>query len=155
MRKHISIKAIHKLVDNALNCLFTIDSYLLINDANERAITHRLACYLQTSFPEWDVDCEYNRNHDQAKRLHSIASRNAQMDNTNGKTVFPDIIVHKRGTNNNLLVIEVKKSTNRETEHFDFAKLDAYKNELNYKFALFIKLLTGNSTVGIQDYIWK
>ena len=34
----------------------------------------------------------------------------ASADDTNSVTVFPDIIVHRRGTAQNLLVVEVKEA---------------------------------------------
>ncbi len=62
-------------------------------------IAHKLAEYLTPRFPKWDVDCEYNRLFDEAKRL-----------NIRGQVVhvIPDIIVHHRDTLDNLLVIEAK-----------------------------------------------
>ncbi len=44
------------------------DKALLAVSANERSITHKLAEYLQTAFPEYNVDCEYNRDGDDPKR---------------------------------------------------------------------------------------
>jgi hypothetical protein len=44
------------------------------------------------------VDPEYNRDGHEVKR-------------SDGVIVVPDVIVHHRGTSDNLLVIEVKKST--------------------------------------------
>ena len=84
---------------------------LLEADANERSITHKLAEYLQGVFPEWNVDCEYNRLGDKIKRLP--AAQPSSTDDTQGRSIFPDIIVHRRRTNENLLVVEVKKTTNK------------------------------------------
>src|SRR5271165_7265202 len=53
----------------AVRQLFEPDAYLLQVDANERSITHRLALYLTPHFPDWDIDCEYNRCGDLPKRL--------------------------------------------------------------------------------------
>jgi hypothetical protein len=44
----------------AYRMLLSRDSYLLVADVNERSI-HRLAMYIQEEFPEYDIDCEYNR----------------------------------------------------------------------------------------------
>ncbi|MCL1971857.1 MAG: hypothetical protein FWG57_02560 [Endomicrobia bacterium] len=38
------------------------DRYLLENDLHERTDTHKLAEYLQYFLPQWNVDCEYNKN---------------------------------------------------------------------------------------------
>jgi hypothetical protein len=72
-------------------------------DGNERSITHHLAIYLQQEFDCWNVDVEYNRDDHDIKRLRDL--RDVPSD-----AVYPDIIVHRRGTNyDNFLVIEVKK----------------------------------------------
>lgn len=89
---------IERRVVVAIDQLLLRDGYLLLVGASERAITHRLARYLEDQFPEWDVDAEYNRDGADIKR------------DVEGTPVLPDIIVHRRGSNDNLLVIEVKKS---------------------------------------------
>lgn len=141
---------IERSVQVALDRLFDRDAELLRNDLNERTITHKLAEYLEPEFPGWNVDCEYNRNHNQTKRLRSLASKVASIDNTDGISVFPDIIVHKRMTDENLLVIEVKKSTSRESSDFDKQKLLAFKEELKYQHALFLHVTTGNKEPGAK-----
>jgi hypothetical protein len=128
----------------ALDKLLERDADLLQNDVNERSITHKLAEYLEIEFPEWHVDCEYNRNHDRVKRLKSIRQQSIEIDDTDGVSVFPDIIVHRRMTDENLLVIEVKKSTSAKSRNFDLEKLQAFKEELGYIHALFIMLGTGD-----------
>ena len=51
---------IERSVKTALNKLFERDAELLQNDVNERSITHKFAEYLESEFPGWDVDWEYN-----------------------------------------------------------------------------------------------
>jgi hypothetical protein len=137
-------------VQAALDKLYDRDGDLLRNDVNERTITHKLAEYLEAEFPEWHVDCEYNRNHDRTKRLKSLQRRTISIDNTDGISVFPDIILHRRTTDKNLLVIEVKKSTSSESPDFDIEKLSAFKEELGYRHALFLLLKTGNKQTGAE-----
>lgn len=48
------------------------DRHLLTVKANERSITHKLAIYLEPLFPDWDVDCEYNRDGKNSKRVDEI-----------------------------------------------------------------------------------
>ncbi|OPY73399.1 MAG: hypothetical protein A4E62_00524 [Syntrophorhabdus sp. PtaU1.Bin002] len=117
-------------------------------DINERTISHRLAIYPEPHFPGWNVDCEYNRDHDDVKRL-DIKRRNVTSDDTQATTVFPDIIVHRRGTDQNLLVIEMKKTTSLEGDDYDYGKLLAFKKHLGYSFAIFLKVRTG-CDVGID-----
>ncbi|MBA4719463.1 MAG: hypothetical protein HRO68_10365 [Nitrosopumilus sp.] len=45
-----------------------------------------------------------------------------------GRNVAPDIIVHRRKTNDNLLAIEVKKVSNRENRFKDEAKPKAFRD---------------------------
>lgn len=204
-------------IELGLNMLLSKDSYLLINDVNERAVTHKLGEYYQYIFPEWNVDCEYNRNLGEVKRIdrdidsliseilellnkelerdpkntrylksakklilgekislsaalnlkeqlqqHNslivrdlagmvyIAISNAR--NKRGivqdriyKPVLPDIIVHHRGTKENLIVIEAKKSTNdiEEDRLFDILKVHILtdpKGKYRYRFGYFLDI---------------
>jgi hypothetical protein len=136
----------------SLDQLIRADADILINDINERTISHRLANYLESHFPGWNVDCEYNRDHEDPKRL-DIQRRNIKSDDTQATTVYPDIIVHQRGTDNNLVVIEIKKTTSQEDDDYDKGKLGAFKTQLGYQFAIFIKLRTGG-TAGVETVEW-
>jgi len=142
-------------VEAALQELLTKDRHLLEVDANERSLTHRFGMYLQQQLQHFDVDCEYNRNGPVPKTISAnLISPTA--DDTDAKTVFPDVIAHKRGrggSENNYLVIEFKKSTNTTSHSVDLDKLRAYKSELAYKFALFIELATG-SNPGVKQVQW-
>lgn len=122
------------------------DRSLLLVDANERSITHKLAEYLQVEFPGWNVDCEYNRVGAIPKRLGSAEETTSTSD-TDGKTVFPDVIVHHRGTTENLLVVEAKKSSTAADSE-DEQKLKAYKIEHGYQFAFAIVFPVGSTSSG-------
>lgn len=124
-------------VKKSLDLLLKNDIYLLRNNINERTISHKLAEYLQQIFPEWNVDCEYNRNHGKIKIVR-LPPQECKTNDLEARTVFPDIIIHHRNTDDNLLVIEMKKSTNTQGIEFDRTKLNAYKTELHYKYTLFI-----------------
>lgn len=139
-------------LNEALEQLLRADEELLCNDVNERSISHRLASYLEPYFPGWNVDCEYNRNHDNPKRL-DIKRRDTSSDDTQATTVFPDIIVHKRNTDENLLVIEIKKTSSRENDDYDLGKLNAFKVQLEYSFAVFLKIKVGAQT-GVDSLEW-
>lgn len=135
-----------ELVESALNDsldqLLRSDGDILAMDVNERSISHRFASYLEPFFKGWNVDCEYNRKHDDPKRL-DIRRRNVRSDDTQATTVFPDIIVHRRGTDENFLVIEMKKTSSQESDDYDLEKLNAFKTQLGYQFAVFVKVRTG------------
>lgn len=141
---------------SAYRAILTHDSYLFIASANERSMTHKLAEYLQQEFPDWNVDCEYNKNLDsgktvpvwEAKRAELMQKLENEMTNRRrnliekvldgGISVYPDIIIHHRGTRENLVVIEAKKE-NFAGNDFDEQKLEAYKNHLGYEFAFKVK----------------
>lgn len=157
----------------ALSKLLEKDHYLLKKKANERSITHRLGIYLQEMFPEWHVDCEYNLDGDDTKRLEgfidellceyerlgvALTDRELQQD-TEDKTVYPDIIVHKRGKECNLLVIEAKKNQstergNKRGEIRDRVKLSKYVEKFGYKHALFLKLGVGDDYESLTEVEW-
>ncbi len=67
--------------------------------------------------------------------------------------MFPDIIVHRRFTNENILAIELKKDSNDEQGH-DILKLRAYRNQLGYHHALFIRLGTGKNAGSASECEW-
>ncbi len=152
--KDESEKTVREKIERALKKLLKFDSQLLSFDVNERSITHRLAIYLEDEFPEYHVDCEYNRDVKDPKRINKIKEKANMTENpndpiadTNAVSVYPDIIVHRRGKNDNFLVIEVKKTKNRnqsEEEEKDKAKLRAYIEIFKYVYAFFIKVPVGN-----------
>jgi hypothetical protein len=141
-----------KVIVEALGELIEKDGYLLKVDANERSIVHRFALHLQKRLPEWHVDCEYNRDGVDPKHIeyHPLTP---DAEDTEAKTVYPDVIVHLRGTKNNYLVIELKKSTNSVSRKVDIAKLRGYKQDLGYGFALFLKLRAGERP-GVSSADW-
>lgn len=132
---------------SAIESLFANDLHLLEIDASERAIAARLALYLQNNFPNMDVDVEYNRMGDAPKR---VAWSDDKSD------VFPDIIIHIRGEKTNLLAIEIKKDSNRETKDKDLQKLRAYRwdDGLEYQAALFMRFGTGACAGSVTECEW-
>ncbi len=129
------------IVKDSLKKLRRLDKKLLEINVNERTITHKLAEYLQQNFPEFNVDCEYNRFEDLVKKLE-LPKDKINWDDIEAKTVFPDIIIHKRGIQeNNLLVIEVKKSSNINSGDFDRMKLHTFRQEpYSYTYGLFLRI---------------
>jgi hypothetical protein len=143
---------IEKAIKEALDRLLTADFDLLKYDANERSISHRLAVYLEPLFPGWNVDCEYNRDLDDIKRLE-LPIKKVRTDDLSAKTVYPDIIIHKRGSDNNLLVIEMKKSSNPDKGDSDRTKLQAFKSQLGYTFAVFVCVTVGETPSYAYEFI--
>lgn len=132
---------IRKRTRIALGILQKSDSFLLAKGVNERSIAHKFAEYLQEQFPDWNVDCEYNRKGIKPKELEDIRECD-ERKKTN--RVFPDIIVHQRNTKRNLLVIELKKTG--LDSRCDIKKLELLTNmEGNYGYSLGLFVQFDNS----------
>jgi len=123
--------------------LYCHDQDLLDVEVNERTITHKLAEYLQDEFPEWHVDCEYNRWYEQVKKLR-IREWHSSPDDTEARTVSPVMIVHRRRTDQNLIVLEVKKASGIAETH-DIEKLRAFTGEPEYRYRLGLFLRIGTN----------
>lgn len=138
----------------ALDRLMEFDAHLLQVDVNERTLTHRFAVYLQEQLRDWHVDCEYNRNGPDPKRL-ILHDLQPAADDTIGQTVFPDVIVHMRDTPQNYVVIEFKKTSSRIPDRVDLHKLQAFKHDvrLRYEYALFVVLQVGPQP-GVSRVFW-
>lgn len=124
-------ETIDNLVNKAIDTLVDNEPQLLDLNVTKRALSHHLARYLGELVPEgFNVDCAYNRHFDDPKRLN-LKRRQAKDRELRATTVFPDIIVHKRDSDtNNLLVLEVKKPG--ESFNYDQNKLLAFRKELGY-----------------------
>ena len=59
-----------RIIRRTLEKFLKEDSYLSDVNANERSQTHKIAEYLQQILPEYNVDCEYNKNLRQEKTLN-------------------------------------------------------------------------------------
>ena len=129
-----SEKEIKEIIKEVLNELYKKDKILIKNETHEITISHKIACYLTNKFENWDVDCEYNRDLENPKECNYKLNEN--------KYIRPDIIIHKRNINKNLLVIEIKKDANYKDKQQDIKKLKCMIKEYNYKYALFINIRT-------------
>jgi hypothetical protein len=125
-------------VVSALHAFYAAETFLLERDVGERALTHRLAVQIEMQFPGWQVDCEFDRLGDRTLRLPrgSIVSTDDHL----GKSIYPDIVVHQRAVPNNLLAVELRKSTNHQPVEHDRHKLRALTDP-NLWFAWWIGLL--------------
>ena len=113
---HMDDRAHHLeiIVLNAIQNFNENEKYLIENDLSERCICAKFAMYLSaalssTDFKDYIVDVEYNRGCDGYERGVK------RIDN---RPITVDLIVHKRGFDcnygfDNLICIEMKKSTNR------------------------------------------
>jgi hypothetical protein len=136
----ISKASLYKKVKDALKALCREDRLFLDVNASERSISHKLAEHLQKQFRDLNVDCEYNRHGNDIKRLAWHRDLSSRIDDLEARTVFPDIIVHKRGDDdNNLLVIEIIKSSSGLNHNYDYEKLRAFtSNSYHYQHGFFL-----------------
>ncbi|AHB14116.1 hypothetical protein [Dehalococcoides mccartyi] len=127
----------------AYNCFLETERDLLSVNANERSLTHKLAEHIQQTFPEYNVDCEYNR-----RGYGNNSQKKVVQDDGIKKRVFPDIVVHKRKTDHsNLLVIEAKKHSNTDTEQDDFKLKRFTKTDGDYHYQLGLLLILNLNSI--------
>lgn len=141
------------IVNAAIDDLIANDMELLELGVTERALSHQLAHYIASMVvTPLSVDCEYNRHFEDPKRLN-LPPRRALDNELRATTVFPDIIVHQRNSDDqNLLVLELKKPD--EDIVYDELKLRAFRAELGYAHAAHIIL--GRTFTGdlVRRVIW-
>ena len=132
---------IKELLELAIKKFTINDKYLIDHDVHEQTITTQISSYLKSIITGWHVDTEYNRNGDNPKSLKNIGN------------IKPDILIHRRGLNNpnkvednNLLIIEFKKSPTSSERNYDLEKINAFINEFPYyyKFGAFIELVNSD-----------
>jgi hypothetical protein len=144
-----------KVVEDALELLFRNDGFLLEADAHERTIAAKLAHYMMLSarFPQHQIDVEYNRHGLEPKAVALPEYYRGDFK----QRVFPDLIVHQRGHDNeNVLVIQIKKETNPEPRLHDAAVIDAMKREFSYRHGLLIDLPAGRGAVNRKPLLeWR
>jgi hypothetical protein len=130
----------------ALEEFYASETYLFEHDLGERTLTHRLAVYLEKQFPGWEVDCDYDRLGERTLRLpHGTI---VSTDDHLGKSIYPDIVVHRRAVPDNLLAIEVRKVSNHQPEEHDRQKLRALTDPyLWFAYGTGVLLTLGNKNV--------
>lgn len=136
----LPLQDMDEVLQEALRQLFERERAILENDVNERTICAALAEILRPFFPRHSVHAEYNRR--------GIVPKEIGLPDADGNLirnrVFPDIIVHQPGHDReNLLVIEVKKTTNNATDEADRIKLLEMRQQIGYRFAAFIRISAG------------
>ena len=145
------------IFEKAKNEFLEKEKNIIKNDTNERTLTQRLAFYLELQlrknikYENYSVDCEYNRKEEDIKRLKFGK-------NTDKKEIYPDIIVHQRKIKNNLIAIEMKKTTSRNTDKIkDIEKLKALTDEKNcysYILGIYFELdITDNNNNIINFFV--
>jgi hypothetical protein len=139
-------------VVTALQNLYARESFLFEKDLGERTLTHRLAVHVEKQFPGWEVDCDYNRLGERTLRLpHGTI---VSTDDHLAKSIYPDIVVHKREIPNNLLAIEVRKAANHQPPEHDRHKLRALTDpHLWFAYRIGVYLVLGKKSVVPDIYV--
>jgi hypothetical protein len=108
-------------VVKAIEAFYAREGVLFDKDLGERTLTHRMAVHLERQFDGWEVDCDYNRLGERLLKLPhgTIVSTDDEL----GKSIFPDIVVHRRAVPENLLAVEVRKATNHQPVEHEYHKL--------------------------------
>jgi hypothetical protein len=127
----IQIENAKEKIREAVREFVALDRAALLKvDIYEPTISHRIAVYLGNLFPEFNVDCEY--------------SRNLLKDKTAGQNkIRPDIIIHKRLSQINCVIFEIKKSGKDSlAAGLDIQKLEsAVAGNLGYDLGVFVGVL--------------
>lgn len=123
---------------------------------SERAIAHRLAVHLEEEFRSRkledsdaiSVDCEYNRHREAVKALSVEKELKKRVKKNKRKlrkdklrkgwyafSGFPDMILHKRTVDEtNILVLELKRSSNKIDVDYDDLKLQLFTRTGDYGY---------------------
>ena len=142
---------LQNIIQNSIRMIIINDTSL-IKKGEEWALSNKLGMYLFSSFPGWDVDCEYNRVgfEDESKRT------------SNNYQKRPDIIIHKRGypeKDKNLLWIEVKVNNIEISDDLiklkEFTSLPMGNRTIQYKYGLSISFNPNIRLVWIENGMEK
>jgi hypothetical protein len=150
---------VRQRLESSLNAFRDHDLYLLEKDLSERCIAARLAFHLQLEFEDDDlvVDVEYNRDGNEIKRMTLPDECQTRKNRQNDPAVVPDIIVHKRGHDGpNVLVLELKKTSNPEGSGCDRIRIERFRTDLDYDFGALIECETGllaNPSITILEWL--
>jgi hypothetical protein len=130
----------------ALKEFYAREEFLFEQDLGERALTHRFAVQVERQFPDFEVDCEFDRLGPRTLNLPrgSIVSTDDHL----GKSIYPDIVVHQRRVPVNLLAIEVRKASNHQPVEHDRHKLRALTDP-HVWFAYWIGVLLTLGKTGV------
>lgn len=118
------MKELIGIVENSIDVLYEKGSFLFANKVYERTIAFKFAIYFLelingSKFLELDLDFEYNRR---GKELKKTSSRRFGS--------FPDLILHRRGTQEkNTLIIEFKCIWNRTSRNQDYIKHQEFTDQ--------------------------
>ena len=116
--------------------------YEVAHDMHEVALCHRLAVHLEKSekFDGYLIDCDYNRSGINVKRSERNVKKHPR-EKVKNCGFRPDIIVHKRGSDDdNLIMIEAKKASATRPQKKEAKKrLRRHAKAYNYCYAFYVE----------------
>ncbi len=149
----LTIAEAKEKVEKALVQLFDKDALLLALDVTEECIVHKFATYLTEHFDGLHVDVEYNGWRNRHPKYLWRIEEEVEDQKLARKEAYPDVLAHWRRYPVNVLVVEVKKSTNtcakaRALDRFklmSFTKPELPNGEtFHYHVGLFLDIRTGD-----------
>lgn len=125
--------SLRSLVSDALRRIIVDEWDLAVVDAHERTITSHLSRLITDIGvePQLRVDHEYGRHSKDPKRVQlGLLTDDSSYEDEH--QVIPDIVIHRRGSDaDSLLVIEAKKT--RGDDSHDALKVRALLDQLHYR----------------------
>jgi hypothetical protein len=146
-------KTVLELLCSSLQNIAIFDSDLLERKVREECVNHRLAFYIEAIYEKivkddrlHCIDLEYNKN-------VGPDDKKVKDENGNEISIRPDIIVHKRESNNdNLIAIEAKYESNSKHDILKLSRLlDA---PYNYSYSVAINYNPGKNYFSLRLF-WK
>lgn len=157
---------IKKKIKNALDRFYSENGEMAEHWKTSRSYVHAFAKKLEEEFDSWDVDCffvHYKKTKpfsfledDDFCCIHMDDSATCEEClNRKWCKACPDIIIHRRNSQDNLLVIQTELSCrNQSKKERDLLKLESYINQSadSYVYGLFINWAPSRNRVSLH---WK
>lgn len=131
---------VQQTINKALDLFYANDLTLLNRTVCEKAVTHRLAFYLEILImcdDRWPkpihIDCEFHR-------APEAAPKRKEYQRADGSDTwsYPDIIIHRRMDNEqngaNYVMIEAKTFYSEEDDAADLHKLKTFRQKPKYEY---------------------
>lgn len=150
------LNILKRIILIALKEFLRKDSMLLELNVREEAVSHRVAFYLEQALEQkkddlsFDseiieslvVDCEYDKHRDVEKILDGLIEKYPKKPT---EEVRPDIVLHKRSSDINLVVIEIKKEKSDNKQYAKDKVLAFVESSYKYKLGIYIEFNTGTN----------
>ena len=126
-------------VDLAVRNVYKYDRDLLELQANERALAHRLAVYIEPLFKGHSIDCEYNRYGTELAPKSIPGIKICKQGKHPTDSIVPDILIHIRKSEDkdNLAAFEIKLNAPLSMcDHLKLKGLTSINEKYKYEFGI-------------------